>query len=135
LPDRSPLKRSADRRHPIEGCERRLSARIDETPGAGGAEADATTSASPHPAPGRPRLCHSDSGNAYAAGLLIDGTPTSRDNSECGTSAPVFHAYSGSTGAGIVSRYRPSHPGPCVDSGFAVDQMSVPSKCERLEFS
>ena len=41
---------------------------------------------------------------AYAAGLLIDGTETSLDSSECGTSAPVFHACSGSTGAGIVSR-------------------------------
>ena len=72
---------------------------------------------------------------AYDAGLLIDGTATSRDSSACGTSAPVFHACSGSTGAGIVSRYRPSQPGPCVDRGFAVDQMSVPSKCDRLEFS
>jgi hypothetical protein len=62
------------------------------------------------------------------------GTPTVRDNSVRGISRTVDHAVSGSTGDGSRSRYRPSQPVPCGDAGSPVDQMSVPSKCERLEF-
>ena len=81
-----------------------------------------------------PRCC-SGSETRSSAGLTIDGTATARACSARGVSPLVFQAASGSIGAGIESRYRPSQPGPWTDSGFAVDQMSVPSKCDRLEFS
>ena len=64
----------------------------------------------------------------------IDGTPTVRASSVRGISRLVDQAVSGSTGDGSVSRYRPSQPVPCGDRGSPVDQMSVPSKCDRLEF-
>src|SRR5439155_3388014 len=73
--------------------------------------------------------------NAYCATLGIDGTPTVRACSTWGVSLVVDQPISGSTGDGIVSRYRPSQPGPCDNCGFAVDQMSVPWKCDRLEFA
>jgi hypothetical protein len=52
----------------------------------------------------------------------------------CGKSRNVDQPASGSTGGGKTSRYRPSQPAPAEFAGFAVDQMSVPWKCERLEF-
>ena len=66
--------------------------------------------------------------------LGIDGTPTVRASRVRGVSRTVDQAVSGSTGDGSVSRYRPSQPVPCGASGSPVDQMSVPRKCERLEF-
>ena len=47
----------------------------------------------------------------------------------------VFHPISGSAGDGKVSRYRPSQPSACALDGSAVDQISVPRKCERVWFS
>ena len=51
-----------------------------------------------------------------------------------GTSRCVDQPASGSTGGGSASRYRPSQPAPVAFAGLAVDQMSVPRKCDRLEF-
>src|ERR687898_761759 len=72
--------------------------------------------------------------NAYPLTLGIDGAPTVRARSVRGVSRTVDHADSGSTGEGSVSRYRPSQPVPCGVRGSPVDQISVPSKCDRLEF-
>src|SRR6185295_11174688 len=72
---------------------------------------------------------------AYRFTLGIDATDTDDDWSACGVSPVVFHATSGSSGGGSAARYRPTHPLPAGFDGFAVDQMSVPEKCERLEFS
>src|SRR5204863_9852260 len=73
--------------------------------------------------------------NAYDVMFGIVATETPDICSACGGSPAVFHAVSGSSGADSVERYRPTHPLPIVFGGFAVDQISVPEKCERLEFS
>src|SRR5579862_2891099 len=73
--------------------------------------------------------------NAYALTLGIDATETVGDCSVCGVSTVVFHASSGLAGGGSVARYFPTQPGPWVFNGFAVDQMSVPWKWERLELA
>src|SRR5580693_3233048 len=73
--------------------------------------------------------------NAYALMLGIDATDTVGDCRVCGVSLIVFHASNGLAGGGSVARYWPTQPGPWVLDGFAVDQMSVPSKCERLELA
>jgi hypothetical protein len=65
----------------------------------------------------------------------IDATETAGDCSARGASASVFHATSGSIGRGSVARYWPSHPGPALFNGLAVAQISVPWKCDRLEFA
>src|ERR1700722_17277819 len=72
--------------------------------------------------------------NEYCRGSVMAGTATCAVCSTCGVSAVVFHPTSGSTGEGSESRYRPTQPRACVLLGSAVDQMSVPSKCERLWF-
>src|SRR5580704_17203870 len=73
--------------------------------------------------------------NEYVRGSETAGTETCADCSTCGVPGVVFHPASGSTGAGSESRYRPIQPRPWLLLGLAVDQMSVPSKCERLWFS
>ena len=65
--------------------------------------------------------------------LGIAGTLTLFDISARGISRTVTHPASASTGDGSVSRYRPSQPVPVMLPGFAVFQMSVPVKCDRLE--
>src|SRR4029077_1245768 len=72
--------------------------------------------------------------NAYVDGLAMAGTDTCPACITCGSVDVAFHPTSGSTGDGSASRYRPSHPNSMELAGFAVDQISVPRKCERLWF-
>src|SRR5262249_23568530 len=73
--------------------------------------------------------------NAYPLTLGIEATATDGFCIACGVSPVVFHAASGSSEGPSVERYRPTPPLPVLFAGFAVDQMSVPKKWERLEFS
>ncbi len=70
----------------------------------------------------------------YVRASGMAGTATVRPSSARGVSRTVFQPASESTGCGSVSRYLPSHPSPCGERGSAEFQMSVPSKCDRLEF-
>ena len=67
--------------------------------------------------------------------LGIAGTPTVRAISVRGISRTVDQAASGSTGDGSVIEVAAEPAGALTaTTGSAVDQMSVPWKCERLEF-
>src|SRR6188768_2698107 len=58
--------------------------------------------------------------NAYVLGSGMDGTPIVFPTIACGVWLNVFQATSGSWFPPSVSRYLPSHPGPCEFVGLAV---------------